>query len=227
MRLRRPRRSPPSPSPRRGPRRRRCVRGRRPRVGGHRRGGVGGVGGGGGRAERFSRPLHGGEKLAPTEAAARAPSAGSSTLRLPQWLTRRFTRGRGAVSGRRAEAGGRLSARRQPHRASPLARSTAGRRRRRGWPSELRAHAQGADAVTRTRFASAWFPMPLLMHVCDLVSQAPALTAGPSLSRRSTSTGGDGGGQRQARRVRRATVMKHEFGLAQPARTMNARVVTF
>lgn len=41
--------------------------------------------------------------------------------------------------------------------------------------AELRAHAQSADAVTRTRFASAWFPMPLLMHVCDLVSQAPAL----------------------------------------------------
>ena len=35
--------------------------------------------------------------FAPTEAAARAAlSAGAATLRLPQWLTRRFTRGRGA-----------------------------------------------------------------------------------------------------------------------------------
>ena len=29
--------------------------------------------------------------------------------------------------------------------------------------------------MTRTRFASAWFPTPLLMHVCDLVAEVPAL----------------------------------------------------
>ena len=29
--------------------------------------------------------------------------------------------------------------------------------------------------MTRTRFASAWFPTPLLMHVRDLVARVPAL----------------------------------------------------
>ena len=40
---------------------------------------------------------------------------------------------------------------------------------------KLRAHAAGTDAVTRTKFTAAWFPTPLLMHVCDLTAQDTAL----------------------------------------------------
>ena len=117
--------------------------------------------------------------FAPTEAAARAAlSAGSSTLRLPQWLTRRFTRGRGSGDAAGGGGGAGGMARRGANPTALLAvYAEHGRLEEaaRLAIAELRAHAQGADAVTRTRFASAWFPMPLLMHVCDLVSQAPAL----------------------------------------------------
>ena len=118
--------------------------------------------------------------FAPTEAAARAAlSAGAATLRLPQWLTRRFTRGRGGgdtdvtavtAAGGMARRGANptalLAIYAQHGRLEEAARLAI---------AELKAHAQGADAVTRTRFASAWFPTPLLMHVCDLVTEVPAL----------------------------------------------------
>ena len=90
--------------------------------------------------------------FAPTEAAARAAlSAGSSTLRLPQWLTRRFTRGRGSgdAAGGRGGRAGWLGAAPTPPRFSPCTRSTAGWRRRRGWPS--RSFARTPRARTRRR----------------------------------------------------------------------------
>lgn len=117
--------------------------------------------------------------FAPTEAAARAAlSAGSSTLRLPQWLTRRFMRGRGSGDAAGVGGGAGGMARRGANPAALLAiYANHGRLEEaaRLAIAELRAHARGADAVTRTRHASAWFPTPLLMHVCDLVSRAPAL----------------------------------------------------
>ena len=120
--------------------------------------------------------------FAPTEAAARAALAAdpSSSLRLPQWLTRRFTRGRGGgdggAGGGAAAAGG--MARRGANPTALLAiYAQHGRLEEaaRLAIAELRAHARGADAVTRTRFAAAWFPTPLLMHVRDLVARVPAL----------------------------------------------------
>ena len=90
--------------------------------------------------------------FAPTEAAARAALAAdpSSSLRLPQWLTRRFTRGRGGGDGgaavTAARAGWRGAAPTLP-RFSPFTRSTAGWRRRRGWRS--RSFERTREAPTR------------------------------------------------------------------------------
>ena len=108
--------------------------------------------------------------FAPSEAAARAALAAgaNASLRLPQWLVRRFTRGRGAegTSGGMARRGANptalLVAYVQNGRLEEAARLAL---------AELRAHAAGTDAVTRTKFTAAWFPTPLLMHVCDLTAQ--------------------------------------------------------
>jgi hypothetical protein len=41
--------------------------------------------------------------------------------------------------------------------------------------AELRRHEIAADATTRTKFLSSWFPEPLLRHVADATRDAPAL----------------------------------------------------
>jgi nuclear pore complex protein Nup160 len=111
--------------------------------------------------------------FAPSEAAARAALAAgaNASLRLPQWLVRRFTRGRAeGTSGGMARRGSNptalLVAYVQNGRLEEAARLAL---------AELRAHAAGTDAVTRTKFTAAWFPTPLLMHVCDLTAQDTAL----------------------------------------------------
>ena len=107
--------------------------------------------------------------FAPSEAAARAALAAgaNASLRLPQWLVRRFTRGRaegtsGGMARRGANPTALLVAYVQNGRLEEAARLAL---------AELRAHAAGTDAVTRTKFTAAWFPTPLLMHVCDLTAQ--------------------------------------------------------
>jgi nuclear pore complex protein Nup160 len=111
--------------------------------------------------------------FAPSEAAARAALAAgaNASLRLPQWLVRRFTRGRaegtsGGMARRGANPTALLVAYVQNGRLEEAARLAL---------AELRAHAAGTDAVTRTKFTAAWFPTPLLMHVCDLTAQDTAL----------------------------------------------------
>ena len=106
------------------------------------------------------------------EAAARATLATSASIRLPQWLAARFTAGRDAPSAssgmarRGANPTALISAYVAHGRAEEAARVAI---------AELRRHEIAADATTRTKFLSSWFPEPLLRHVADATRDAPAL----------------------------------------------------
>ena len=107
----------------------------------------------------------------PAEAAARAILATGAGLRLPQWLTAKFTSGRGTpgssgMARRGANPTALLTVYLQHGRLEEAARLAL---------AELRSYAASASAISRTRLSSSWFPEPLLRHACDRLLEVGAL----------------------------------------------------